>query len=93
MGDNFKNEMMHGQGKLEWDNGAASYEGDWALGRRTGTGTMNYRDKSSFVGEWQDNRRIKGTMTYPGKGTFTGSFAENVGKYTWPSGNYYEGEW
>ena len=91
-GDNFKNELMHGKGKLRWGSGA-NYSGDWVNGKRTGEGTMIYKDKSNFTGTWVDGRKVKGKMTWPNNSSFEGNYASGKGKYTWPSGNYYTGDW
>jgi len=91
--DNFNNDKMEGYGKLNWDNESAIYEGEMKDNKRHGSGKMVYRNGSTFTGDWLDNKRAQGTMTYPGKGTFVGNFATNTGKYTWLSGDSYEGKW
>ena len=55
---------MSGQGKQYWAKSKNIYEGEWSQGLKSGVGSMVYGDKSTYTGQWFDDKRHgKGKMT------------------------------
>jgi len=92
---NFKNEKMHGSGKITWTSGA-NYSGQWREGKRNGKGKMNYADGSSFNGTWLNDTPVSGTMKWPSGAKFRGkinSSKSQIAEYTMKDGSFYVGGW
>jgi len=101
----FKKNEITGTGTYTWPDGT-SYKGEVKDGIRNGRGVfINPKDGYKYDGEWKDGlRHGKGTLSYEVEGaekdTFVGYEGEwkegekcGYGKYVYPSGNWYEGEW
>ena len=52
----------------------AHHSGAWRGNRRQGQGEMAYGTADRFVGEWQDNRRLRGCLTYANGDEYDGEF-------------------
>ncbi|KAH8055972.1 translation initiation factor IF-2 [Aureococcus anophagefferens] len=86
-GDFNDEKMKHGTGKFVWmtqgeedeePKPLATYEGEYADGKRSGVGTMTYPSGDTYTGEWKDNK-MHGTGTYKYKKTddiYSGSFVD-----------------
>ena len=48
--------MPLGQGVFKWATGE-SYLGNFALGKRTSTGTNYYPDGATYEGKWKNDKR------------------------------------
>ena len=101
----FRKNEITGFGKYTWPDGT-TYEGEVKDGIRNGKGVFtNSKEGYKYEGEWKNGlRHGKGVLSYHieegDEEAFTGydGLWENgekcgYGKYVYPSGNYYEGEW
>ena len=55
--------IPHGKGKLTYQYGI--YEGEYRNGLREGQGTINYKNKSKYVGVFKNNQKHEGKYIYP----------------------------
>ena len=101
----FRKNEITGSGKYSWPDGTY-YTGEVRDGIRNGKGTFVHpKEGYKYEGEWKDGlRHGKGILSYliegEDKDKFTGyegtwkdGEKSGFGKYVYPSGNCYEGEW
>merc|ERR1712194_307370 len=86
----------HGYGIYTYPDGKTFFEGHWRDGKAHGTGT--FRDaESEHGGEWQDDfKHGSGQERWFNDGSsYIGNYKfgkkEDLGKYSWADGSYYEG--
>ena len=91
----WKNNLKHGIGKMTYSK-AGVYNGFWENGRRHGEGVFTYSNQDIYSGWWKFGEK-EGTACY----TFANgmklygewwSGAITKGKWIYPNGMYYEGE-
>lgn len=72
----FRNNVMHGLGKIWSNNSKFSFSGDFVDDKRHGHGTLvNADGKKTFVGQFIDDKIMgEGVMTFFNKTTLTGKF-------------------
>jgi hypothetical protein len=78
--------------------GPASYDGEWADGRRHGAGEMRFSDGRTYRGEWEAGAMHgRGVLSWADGGRYDGSFRLGQrcgdGKMAWADGRWYEGQW
>ncbi len=85
-----------GRGIMIFPNGDI-YDGEFANGKRNGTGTFKFHDGTKYTGQFEDDfYNGHGTMTFPNGNVYDGQFRH--GKYdgqavfTFSDGAKYEGE-
>jgi hypothetical protein len=75
------------------------YDGDWAGGRRHGTGTLVSADGAAYVGQWADDARHGvGVLTLPSGDSYEGGWVADQkhgpGRFVFLARRQvYEGEW
>lgn len=97
------NSVRHGHGSLTSEKGRAQYEGEWAHGRRNGSGRQQYPDGSVYVGMWRaDCREGRGCLTYANGDCYDGEWdngqRSGYGQMGWRQGTrcyveLYDGDW
>ena len=95
------NGQPNGKGKLYYDATDSKertyYEGDWKNGKRCGYGTLEWKDGSKYVGDWDrdENWTGKGKYYLANGDRYEGDFANNAitgyGIYYMSDGRRYEG--
>lgn len=95
----YMNGKIHGKGTYVFANSQTliKYIGEFEFGRRSGFGTLYYKDGATYVGHFRnDLREGKGKQAYANGEVYQGDFFEEMrhghGKYTYPDGEYYEGQ-
>ena len=98
----FKNDQINGEGEFLWSNGA-TYKGTFVNGCFNGTGTLKSQNGSSYTGNFQNGLyHGKGKFIWIGenkdnKERYMGEYKygqkDGNGKYVFPNGDIYEGEW
>jgi hypothetical protein len=101
----FRNGLYHGHGVLTFSennvNERANYDGDWKHDKRSGNGTLTWKDGQKYVGEFQnDNRHGHGVLTTSVNSTairYDGEWKEDKrsgnGTFIIENGEKYVGEW
>jgi hypothetical protein len=89
--------MPHGLGKMVYDDGRLTYEGDWCHGWWHGSGRATFASGDSYEGKYQfDQRNGHGTYRWSDGRVYQGEFSENKrhgqGTMQWPNGDMYTGE-
>ncbi|GKY97678.1 hypothetical protein MPSEU_000726000 [Mayamaea pseudoterrestris] len=88
---------LHGQGRLEWQNGDV-YNGEFDHGHRHGQGQYVWADGRHYQGEFCQNlRHGHGRFMYPNDDFYEGNFEQGKrdgrGRFVFADGSVYEGEW
>ena len=94
----WESNMVHGRGKLTWNNGAC-YTGGFQMGRYHGSGC--YRNPASgrkYVGQWEDGRKEGvGKQYWPNGDVYHGHFVcgkrHGYGQMRYANGRVYSGGW
>jgi len=77
--------------------GSATYEGETKNGMKHGVGTLTWDDGDQYVGEFDNDEKVRGTFHWKGGDHYTGdwknSLMHGTGTYTYRNGRKYEGEW
>lgn len=87
---------MHGHGEYDFKNGD-HYDGQWAFGKRTGSGFLMLAKGDSYEGEWLlDKFNGRGKYVFDVGGTYEGQFVDGrrhgKGTYSFPNGSKLAGE-
>ncbi|MDR1552072.1 MAG: protein kinase [Prevotellaceae bacterium] len=75
-----------------------SYNGEWENGKRSGQGTLRYKNRNRYEGDFVDNTfNGCGVLTYASGANYKGQFANGkrngLGIYKYSSGEIERGEW
>jgi len=77
--------------------GSATYEGETKNGLKHGLGTLTWDDGEQFIGEFENDEKVRGTFTWKGGDVYTGEWKNSLmhgrGTYTYKNRRKYEGEW
>lgn len=93
--------IMHGNGEYffydkEKRRYTANYKGDFVIGKREGSGEMQYPNKDKYIGQWQNDQRTgEGICWFSNGDCFFGlwRFDEMIrGTYHLANGDVYDGE-
>lgn len=73
------------------------YNGQWADGKRSGSGAENHEDGVRIVGKYQDGKLTSGKIFWTDGSCYEGEITNRKlgpnGVFTTSKGNFYEGEW
>ena len=94
----FRNDLKHGHGKVTFNDGIASYEGDFNNGKMTGKGIYQWKNRDIYEGDFVDGKMHgKGKYKYFEGATYEGYFVNNLregkGVYTKKDGRIYKGNY
>lgn len=71
----WKNDLFHGEGTMEYGNGDI-YDGGWIEGMRAGFGSMIYANGDTYTGQWKEDQwEGEGTLTNSSGDRFTGEWS------------------
>eukprot|EP01104_Vermistella_antarctica_P012668 TRINITY_DN3713_c0_g1_i2.p1 TRINITY_DN3713_c0_g1~~TRINITY_DN3713_c0_g1_i2.p1 ORF type:complete len:300 (+),score=57.62 TRINITY_DN3713_c0_g1_i2:190-1089(+) len=77
--------------------GCATYEGETKQGMKHGRGTLIWDDGDEYIGDFENDEKVKGTFNWKGGDTYTGEWKNSLmhgyGTYTYRNGRKYEGQW
>ncbi len=95
---NWKEDLLHGKGKVVEPDGGGSYEGVWKKGKKHGYGLEVVGESKRYEGQWKDDKPYgEGKHKWDGR-VFIGFFdnyhhlKKGNGKIIYPDGKIYEGE-
>ena len=67
--------LRHGQGSYEYSNRYFRYDGQWDMGRKSGTGVFSMGDGSRYEGEFVEGEiEGQGIRRWPDGGAYKGEF-------------------
>ena len=92
-----KNGMPNGLGRMLYDEGMKTYDGEWHLGRWHGFGIATLSNGDCYEGEFSHDRRHgQGHYEWRDGRVYDGGFEQDMrhgrGVYLWPDGAKYEGD-
>jgi len=77
--------------------GSATYEGETKNGMKHGLGTLTWDDGDQYVGEFENDEKVRGTFNWRGGDQYTGEWKNSLmhgrGTYIYRNGRKYEGDW
>lgn len=77
--------------------GCATYEGEIKNRMKHGRGTLTWDDGDEFIGQFENNNKVRGTFNWKAGDSYTGEFKHSLmhgyGIYTYQNGRVYEGQW
>lgn len=77
--------------------GSATYEGETKNGMKHGLGTLTWDDGDQYIGEFENDEKVRGTFSWKGGDQYTGEWKNSLmhgrGTYTYRNGRKYDGEW
>eukprot|EP01100_Stratorugosa_tubuloviscum_P014664 TRINITY_DN798_c1_g2_i1.p1 TRINITY_DN798_c1_g2~~TRINITY_DN798_c1_g2_i1.p1 ORF type:complete len:287 (-),score=138.21 TRINITY_DN798_c1_g2_i1:100-960(-) len=77
--------------------GSAIYEGETKNGMKHGVGTLSWDDGDQYIGEFENDEKVRGTFNWKGGDQYAGDWKHSLmhgrGIYTYRNGRRYEGEW
>ena len=93
----FKDDMWHGEGKLENFETGDVYDGQFENGEMTGKGILKWRNGEIYEGTFVKGiKEGKGIHKWPDgsqyKGEYINGIREGKGEYKWPDGRIYKGK-
>jgi len=98
----FVSGKRHGQGRIMWpefdEAGRVCYTGNWVDDKKSGFGTMTWKDGTSYEGFWVKGKREgNGVYTFPAGEYYSGNWVNGLrqgyGVRVYADGSIYEGEW
>jgi hypothetical protein len=91
----FKNDIKHGKGKINYNSGDC-YEGEFFKGGITGKGFYKWNNKHTYLGDFIEGKMHgKGLYKWPDGNEYEGEYINNVkegkGEFRWKDGRVYNG--